>query len=149
MRFIIMCSTTASSKSNEQAITTAGIHHLGLTVPNLQQAVDFFIEQLNFEKVGEKPAYPAIFVSDGSIMLTLWQAKDADNMVAFNRQNNVGLHHFALRVSNLEELQALHAKFLKLDDVQIEFAPEPLGDTGIHHMMCYIPGGIRLELINA
>ena len=145
-----MCSTTANINNNDkQAITTAGIHHLGLTVPNLQQAADFFIEQLNFEKVGEKPAYPAIFVSDGSIMLTLWQAKDTDNMLAFNRQNNVGLHHFALRVSSLEELKDLYAKFLKLDDVQIEFAPEPLGDTGIHHMMCYIPGGIRLELINA
>jgi len=144
-----MCSTTANTHSNEQAITTAGIHHLGLTVPNLQQTVDFFIEQLHFEKVGEKPAYPAIFVSDGTIMLTLWQAKDTDNMVAFNRQNNVGLHHFALRVSNLDALQALHAKFLKLDDVEIEFAPEPLGDSPFHHMMCYIPGGIRLEFINA
>jgi len=144
-----MCNTTASTNSNEQAISTSGIHHLGLTVPNLQQTADFFIDQLNFEKVGGKPDYPAIFVSDSTIMLTLWQAKDADNAIAFNRQQNIGLHHFALRVDSLETLQTLHAKFLELNDVEVEFAPERLGDTTIHHMMCYIPGGIRLELINA
>jgi len=35
------------------------------------------------------------------------------------------------------------------DDVEIEFSPEGLGDTGIQHMMCRIPGNIRLELIAA
>ena len=141
-----MCSTT---NTETKSINTLGIHHLGLTVPNLQETVDFFIEQLNFEKVGEKPAYPAIFVSDGSIMLTLWQAKDANNAVAFNRQQNIGLHHFALKVTNLTQLEALHQKLAKLDNVEIEFAPEALGDSPFHHMMCLIPGGIRLELINA
>ena len=141
-----MCSTT---NTETKSINTLGIHHLGLTVPNLQETVDFFIEQLNFEKVGEKPAYPAIFVSDGSIMLTLWQAKDANNAVAFNRQQNIGLHHFALKVTDLKQLQALHQKLAKLDNVEIEFAPEQLGESPFHHMMCLIPGGIRLELINA
>jgi hypothetical protein len=31
--------------------------------------------------------------------------------------------------------------------VKIEFAPEPLGGGPTRHMMCAIPGGIRLELI--
>jgi len=144
-----MCSTTKNSNTEAKSIKTLGIHHLGLTVPSLQETVAFFIEQLNFEKVGEIPTYPAIFVSDGSIMLTLWQAKDASNAIAFNRQSNIGLHHFALKVTNLEQLQALHDKLVKLENVEIEFAPEPLGDSPFHHMMCLIPGGIRLELINA
>ena len=142
-----MCSTTTDA--NTKSINTLGIHHLGLTVPNLQETVDFFIEQLNFEKVGEKPAYPAIFVSDGSIMLTLWQAKNTKNAIAFDRHHNIGLHHFALKVADLAQLQTLHQKLTKLDNVEIEFAPEPLGDSPFHHMMCLIPGGIRLELINA
>ena len=29
----------------------------------------------------------------------------------------------------------------------IGFAPEPLGDGPTQHMMCYIPGGIRMEFI--
>ena len=142
-----MCSTTMDS--NTKSINTLGIHHLGLTVPNLQETADFFIDQLNFEKVGEKPDYPAIFVSDGSIMLTLWQAKDANNAVAFDRHHNIGLHHFALKVADLAQLQTLHQKLTKLDNVEIEFAPEPLGDSPFHHMVCLIPAGIRLELINA
>jgi len=142
-----MCNTATNSET--KAINTLGIHHLGLTVPNLQETATFFIEQLNFEKVGEKPDYPAIFVSDGSIMLTLWQAIDANNSVAFDRKHNIGLHHFALKVTHLGQLQKLHEQFTKLDNVEIEFAPEPLGDSPFHHMMCLIPGGIRLELINA
>ena len=142
-----MCSTTMNS--NTKSINTLGIHHLGLTVYNLQETSAFFIDQLNFEKVAEKPDYPAIFVSDGSIMLTLWQAKDADNAVAFNRQYNIGLHHFALKVADLDQLNKLHQRLAKLDNVKIEFAPEQLGESSFQHMMCLIPGGIRLELISA
>ncbi len=144
-----MCTTTSNSNTETKAINTQGIHHLGLTVANLQETAIFFIEQLNFEKVGEKPDYPAIFVSDGSIMLTLWQASDVNNAVAFDRKNNIGLHHFALKVANLEQLQKLHQQFTQLDNVEIEFAPEQLGDSPFQHMICLIPGGIRLELINA
>ena len=33
------------------------------------------------------------------------------------------------------------------DDVTIEFAPEPLAGGPARHLMCRIPGNIRLELI--
>ena len=38
----------------------------------------------------------------------------------------------------------------KLNDtagVEIEFEPEPLGDLPVRHMMCSIPGGIRVEFL--
>ncbi|WP_417698121.1 VOC family protein [Psychromonas sp.] len=144
-----MCSTsTESSNATVTTIATSGIHHLGLTVPDIKQTAAFFIEQLNFKKVGEKPAYPAIFVSDGTVMLTLWQIKDAENLITFDRTKNVGLHHFALKVNSIEQLHTLYQKLLKLDQVAIEFAPEALGDSPFVHMMCSIPGGIRLELIS-
>ena len=31
--------------------------------------------------------------------------------------------------------------------VEIEFEPEPLGDMPLRHMMCNIPGGIRVEFL--
>lgn len=145
-----MCSTSSpksTESSNATAIGTSGIHHLGLTIPDIKQTAAFFIEQLNFKKVGEVPEYPAIFVSDGTIMLTLWQIKDADNMTEFDRTKNIGLHHFALKVNSIEQLHALHQNLLKLENVDIEFAPEALGDSPFVHMMCLIPGGVRLELI--
>ncbi|MEO9274684.1 VOC family protein [Marinomonas sp. 5E14-1] len=126
---------------------TQGIHHLGLTVSDVKAASTFFIEALGFNKVDERPAYPAIFVSDGTIMLTLWQAEDPATATPFDRKANLGLHHFALRVAETTELAKLHEQFVARDDVTIEFEPEPLGNTGIQHMMCRIPGNIRLELI--
>jgi hypothetical protein len=43
----------------------------------------------------------------------------------------------------------LHAELAARRDAAIEFAPEPLGDTPLRHMMCRGPGGIRLEFIAA
>jgi len=59
----------------------------------------------------------------------------------------IGLHHLALRVADADALTALHEDLAARRDVAIEFAPEPLGDGPARHMMCAIPGGIRLELI--
>ncbi|MEM7595703.1 MAG: VOC family protein [Cyanobacteria bacterium P01_A01_bin.83] len=126
---------------------TQGSHHIGLTVPDLTATRNFFVDILGFEQVGEVPDYPAIFVSDGTIMLTLWQAVDPDNSTPFDRKNNIGLHHFALKVDRLSTLKSIHQTLLNTAGVKIEFAPEPLDGLPAHHMMFYIPGGIRMELI--
>ncbi|MFT6332682.1 MAG: catechol-2,3-dioxygenase [Lentimonas sp.] len=97
--------TTGFIMTNKQSqIKTSGVHHIGLNVKNLQLSTKFFIETLNFTKVGEKPEYPAIFVSDGTVMVTLWQSNDPDNAVLFDRKNNIGLHHLALSLNNSEDL---------------------------------------------
>lgn len=126
---------------------TQGSHHIGLTVPDITATRNFFVDILGFEQVGEVPDYPAVFVSDGTIMLTLWQAVDPDNATTFDRKNNIGLHHFALKVDNLETLESIHQTLLNTVGVEIEFAPEPLKGLPAHHMIFYIPGGIRMELI--
>jgi len=126
---------------------TQGIHHLGLTVSDVKAASLFFIEALGFKQVNEVPSYPAIFVSDGTIMLTLWQAEDPATATPFDRKANLGLHHFALRLAETTVLAELHEQLVARKDVTIELAPEGLGDSGIEHMMCRIPGNIRLELI--
>ncbi|GAB4373335.1 MAG: hypothetical protein Kow00121_16460 [Elainellaceae cyanobacterium] len=126
---------------------TQGAHHIGLTVPDLTATRDFFVNVLEFKQVGEVPSYPAFFLSDGTTLLTLWQAADPATATPFDRKNNIGLHHFALKVENLETLKSLHQTLTTTEGVQIEFAPEPLGGGPTHHMMFYIPGGIRMELI--
>ncbi len=128
---------------------TQGAHHIGLTVPNLEAASTFFLDALGFDQVGAVPDYPAIFVSDGSIMITLWQAEDPATAVPFDRKTNIGLHHLALRVGDPTDLAQLSAELGNRDDIDIEFEPEGLGDSGLQHMMCRIPGNIRLELIAA
>lgn len=126
---------------------TRGVHHLGLTVPDLAVTRSFFIDTLGFEQVGERPEYPAVFVSDGTVMITLWQAEKPASVVAFDRRNNIGLHHVALLVESQAALDALHTELAGTGGVSIEFAPENLRDGPVRHMMCAIPGGVRVEFI--
>ena len=125
---------------------TRGVHHVGLTVPDIEETRAFFVDALGFREVGRKPGYPAVFVSDGVVMLTIWQARNPADCVAFDRKANVGLHHLALRV-DVASLDALHERLRAWAGVEVEFAPEPLGTAGTRHMMLSVPGGVRLELI--
>ena len=125
---------------------TQGAHHIGLTVPNLEQTRKFFIETLGYDQIGDVPDYPAVFLSDGNLMLTLWQATDPANAVPFDRKNVIGLHHLALTVDT-GSLDGLYERLRSAADVDVEFAPEPLGDMPVRHMMCSIPGGIRVEFL--
>jgi len=126
---------------------TKGSHHIGLTVPDLAATRNFFINTLGYDQVGEVPDYPAVFVSDGTLWITLWQAQDPSNAVPFDRKNNIGLHHLALIVENHEALNALNERLQNTEDVEIEFTPQQLmGD--VKHMMVYIPGGIRVEFLS-
>ena len=74
---------------NTNGPVTRGAHHIGLTVPNLGTTRKFFVDTLGYKQVGEIPDYPAVFLSDGSIMITLWQASDPINAVPFDRKNDV------------------------------------------------------------
>lgn len=136
-----------SHKSNGPR--TRGVHHVGLTIPNLDTSRKFFIDVLGFEQVGELPDYPAVFISDGSTMITLWQVSDPINAIPFDRKKVIGLHHLALNVENDAALDEIHETLINIDDVKIEFAPEPLHEGPVRHMMCNIPGGVRVEFIAA
>lgn len=125
---------------------TQGIHHVGLSVSDLDASTVFFLDVLGFRKVGQRPEYPAAMVSDGHTMITLWQVEDPDGCVRFDRRRNVGLHHMALLVPDVAALDALHDRLVQ-HDVAVEFAPETRADGMARHMMCYIPGGPRMEFI--
>lgn len=126
---------------------TQGVHHVGLTVTDLDASCGFFTELLGWDKVGGNPDYPAVFISDGSVMVTLWQAKEPAHAKAFDKNNNVGLHHLAIRVADLDTLDKIYQKLAAAENVTIEFAPEPLRNGPTMHMMCNEPGGIRIEFI--
>lgn len=125
---------------------TRGAHHVGLSVPDLDAAVEFFVAALGYSEVGGNPAYPAKFVSDGSTLLTLWQLPEAGDATPFDRRRNVGLHHLALGVADVETLAEVHERVAAHPGTSIEFAPEPMraGST-THHFICTMPGGIRIE----
>jgi catechol 2,3-dioxygenase-like lactoylglutathione lyase family enzyme len=125
---------------------THGVHHVGLAVRDLNEATDFFCGALGFKEVARNDAYPAVFVSDGSVTLTIWRVTDPANAVAFNRKTNVGLHHLALAVADEAALALVYDRVCKHPGVVLEFMPEPVrpGAT-THHFICSIPGGLRIE----
>lgn len=130
-----------------QIALTHGVHHIGLTVPDVVETAGFFVGVLGFTQVGARPDYPAVFVRDAAILLSLWQVQDKDRLIPFERKNTVGLHHLALKVEGDEGLAAAFDRLSRAPGVRIEFGPELLGNGLSRHMMCLIPGGIRLELI--
>ena len=124
---------------------TQGVHHVGLTVSKLEDSASFFTTILGWKEVRRNDEYPAIFVSDGKIMLTLWAAKE-DPPTPFDRKRNVGLHHLALVVQSEAALTDIYERLIR-HGARIEFAPELLRQGPAKHMMCYEPSGIRLEFI--
>ena len=128
----------------EAGSLTLGIDHLGLSVADLEQTLEFFQECLGWTLLGRREEYPAAFVTDQHAIVTLWQV-ERDRRVEFDRRANVGLHHLALRVGRLEELHRLHERVAKWPGIRIEFSPEISGSGPKTHFMISEPGGLRLE----
>ena len=125
---------------------TCGIHHIGLTVPDLDQARAFFCGVLGFDEVGGIPDYPSIFVSDGAVLLTLWRAADPLTARAFDRRGNIGLHHLSLAVADDAALDAAWEKVRAHPGVVVDAAPGAIRPgSGTRHFLVFIPGGLRIE----
>ena len=129
---------------------TKGVHHVGLAVPDLEAAEQFFVGTLGWTVKGGVPSYPASFVSDGTTMVTLWQIADPNAAAPFDRRANVGLHHLALTVADHAALAAVYDGVRAHPGVTIEFEPEPMREGSLtHHFICAMPGGVRLEFATA
>lgn len=139
-----MSEIKAVSKPVTKSVTT-GAHHIGLTVSKLEESAEFFVNILGWSEVRRDPDYPAIFVSDGLLMITLWAAK-SDNPKPFDKNKNIGLHHLALRVESFDALGNIYNRLIE-NGINMEFSPELLRGGPAKHMMCYEPSGIRIEFI--
>jgi len=124
--------------------SVGGIDHLGLTVADLDASLRFFTEALGWEKFGGNPDYPSAYLTNGHAKLTLWQ-QTGDAPRGFDRHDNVGLHHFALKVESREALQDLFGQIADWPGVVVEFPPEPSGKGPKWHFMINEPGGTRME----
>jgi catechol 2,3-dioxygenase-like lactoylglutathione lyase family enzyme len=126
-------------------MSTAGIHHLGLSVADLDATTEFFVQCLGWSVVREVPDYPARFVSNGSAFFTLWQTEQGST--PFDRRKQVGLHHVAIKVSDEASLADMYQRVSAFPGVVIDFAPELLGGGPARHFIAFEPSGIRVEFI--
>jgi catechol 2,3-dioxygenase-like lactoylglutathione lyase family enzyme len=121
---------------------TRGLHHIGLTVSKLEASAAFFTSVLGWREVRRDESRPSIFVTDGTVLVTLWQAREAPT--PFDRARNVGLHHVAFAVRTEADLERVHRRLAE-HHVPIEFPPDLMRGGPAKHMMCYEPSGIRVE----
>src|ERR1700730_2795393 len=84
--------------ADELEIRTCGVDHVGLSVHDLESTRKFFCDCLGWRVIGERPDYPAVFVSDGHGVVTIWQVESPGKAIRFDRRANVGLHHLAITV---------------------------------------------------
>jgi lactoylglutathione lyase len=125
-----------------------GVDHIGLTVVDLGASEAFFVDVLGFEQSGRNEDYPAVFLRNDAVTVTLWRAADPATAVHFDRRGNVGLHHLALSVDSFEALDRLHERISRAPGAKIEFAPEAFYGGPAPHMMIREPSGNRLEFIH-
>jgi catechol 2,3-dioxygenase-like lactoylglutathione lyase family enzyme len=124
---------------------THGVDHVGLSVRDLASTRDFFCDCLGWRIVGERPDYPAVFVSDGHCVLTLWQVQSPGDAIPFDRRANVGLHHLALAAIDQSSLDSLYKRVSSWPGVVVEFGPEPSGAGPKIHFIVREPSGVRIE----
>jgi catechol 2,3-dioxygenase-like lactoylglutathione lyase family enzyme len=124
---------------------TYGIDHVGLSVRDLMSTREFFCDCLGWRVVGERPNYPAVFVSDGRSIVTFWQVESPSRARAFDRRANVGLHHLALAVVDQAGLETLHKRVSSWPGVEVEFGPQVSGAGPKIHFMVREPSGVRIE----
>ena len=134
-------------KTIEVISMTQGINHLGLSVKDLNQTRDFFVNGLGWEESGRDESYPRTAVSDGHIKFTLWQVDHNLEVQDFHRRKNIGLHHVALTVASEQELNTVFETLKNYPGIEIEFSPELVSGGPRKHFICYEPGGIRVEFI--
>jgi len=125
---------------------TRGVHHVGLALPDIEAAKDFFCDALGFRLAGGCRGYAGQFGSGGRDWRAPVQWSDPARATPFDRRGNVGLHHLALGVADRAVLDRVHERICDWPGVEIEFAPGPMRDgSATHHLIAAIPGGVRVE----
>ena len=145
LALLLFLSAGSDAEETASRVMTSGFNHVGLSVTDLEKSTRFFTDTLGWTLSGRDDEYPATFLTDGQMFLTLWRVQNPDEAIAFDRKNNVGLHHLAISVASFEILDELYERVKAVDGVVIEFAPEQAYGGPTRHMMIREPSGNRLE----
>ena len=126
-------------------VIIGGMHHVALTVADLQRSVEFYKKVLGFEQVADLGS--KIGLHNGSFLLVVALAPDPDRAIVHDRfdENRVGLDHISFRVENLAAMEEAAAA---LDDMSVSRgAIRDLGKGfGFYVMALRDPDNIQLEL---
>lgn len=86
-------------------IQTGAVHHLTLTVSDVERARSFYTGLLGFQNVIDLG--PRALLSNGSVVLAVGPAPDGERAVAGDRfdENRIGLDHISFAVADRDDLE--------------------------------------------
>lgn len=138
------------------------VHHVGITVSDVQRSLDFYADLLGGERLGPYArsgprvdavtGYPGVVVHqafvtapDGSTMVELLQYENGSSVVIDPDNGHVGAAHVAITVSGLDEILA------GLRERGTEAVSEPIVASAPMegHRCVYVldPDRVRVELV--
>ena len=125
-------------------ITTAGVHHVALTVSDVRRAQQFYSDLLGFQFVtdfGERA-----LLHNGSVLLALTPPPDPAQALPADQfnENRIGLDHLSLGVASMADLHAAVALFDAKGVAHGEI--KPLAPFGIAVLAFRDPDNIQVEL---
>lgn len=127
-------------------IATGAVHHVTLTVTDLQRARDFYTDLLGFQMVMELSP-ERILLSNGGAILALTLPPDPARAIQDDRfnENRVGLDHASFSVGRREELEEAMRLF---DERGVSHGEiKDLGPgLGVYVLAFRDPDNIQLEL---
>lgn len=128
-------------------ITTGSVHHLTLTVTNVDRARAFYTEMLGFQQITEFG--PRVLLSNGSVLLALGPAPDPQRALSDDcfDENRVGLDHVSLSVGSRHDLEAAVRRFDEHGIAHGEI--KDLEAFGLSVLAFRDPDNIQLELTAA
>ncbi len=131
------------SSGPDYAKYVRGLHHTGLYVASLDEALAFYRDQLGLQTEFElsRPGLRVVMLKSGGSRLELLEVTP----VAREERRAPGLRHVAFQVADVD------AAYAELRDQGTSFLEPPLGGTGAWPRACFFraPDGTFIELIRA
>lgn len=124
-------------------INVGGVHHLRLTVTDVERARTFYTEVLGFDVAMELS--PGVLLTNGQLILGLGPAPDPNSPNAGARfdESHVGLDHLSFSVNSRDDLEEA---IRILDENNVEHGEIKDLDLRIYILAFRDPDNIQLEL---
>ena len=129
----------------KNGIVTGPVHHLTLTVSDVDRSCDFYTTLLGFQVAMEWS--PRVLLSNGSLILALGPSPAPERALPGDRfdENRVGLDHLSFSVGSRQELEQAVRLFDDHDVAHGEI--KDLGaDLGLYVLAFRDPDNIQMEL---
>lgn len=126
-------------------LTTGSVHHLTLTVRDVERSQAFYTNLLGFQVALEFG--PRVLLSNGSIIVAIGPAPNPEQAPKEDRfdENRVGLDHLSFSVGSRDELdQAIH--LFDQNNVPHGEIKDLGSDLGLYVLAFRDPDNIQLEL---